>query len=112
MIKNCVQNFVYLLESFIELYAMKKLYKSILFAIIFLSPFLAFSQSAAKNDKEQEPKSTRSQRKSAKKEWKDRRRSDRAEKKKIKDHHKRLQTKEVRKRMKKDKKKARKNDHH
>jgi hypothetical protein len=55
---------------------------------------------------EQSLKSKRKQRKADKKEWKEERRNKRAEEKKIKNHHKRIQTKEVRKRMKRSKQKA------
>lgn len=91
---------------------MSKIYKRIiLFAVLFM-PLIAFAQEAAKTDKEQQPKTTRAQRKEAKKMWKEKRRNERAEKKKIKEHHKRIQTKEVRKRMKKDRKTAIRNNQH
>ncbi|MBL7891078.1 MAG: hypothetical protein JNL63_00500 [Bacteroidia bacterium] len=91
---------------------MSKIFKHIVLLSLFFLPLLAFSQEAAKTDKEQQPKTTRAQRKEAKKMWKEKRRNERAEKKKIKEHHKRIQTKEVRKRMKKDRKTAIRNNEH
>jgi hypothetical protein len=90
----------------------KKFYKRIILIAVFLLPLMAFAQEGAKKDKEQEPKTSRSQRREAKKQWKEQRRNERLEKKKIKDHHKRIQTKTVRKRMKSDKKEAQRNQDH
>ena len=62
--------------------------------------------------KDQSFKSKRKLRKADKKEWKEKRRNERAEKKKIRDYHKRIQTKDVRKRMKRSKGKAIRNNAH
>jgi hypothetical protein len=62
--------------------------------------------------KDQSFKSKRKLRKADKKKWKEDRRNERAEKKRIRDYHKRIQTKEVRKRMKRDKGKAIRNNTH
>ena len=51
-------------------------------------------------------KSEREKRRSDKKKWKEERRRKRAEEKAIRDHHKRIQTKEVNKRMRRSKRKA------
>ena len=56
--------------------------------------------------KDQSVKSKRKLRKADKKKWKEDRAAKRAEEKKIKAHHKRIQTKEVRKRMKRSKGKS------
>ena len=56
--------------------------------------------------KDQSIKSKRKLRKADKKKWKEDRAAKRAEEKKIKAHHKRIQTKEVRKRMKRSKGKS------
>ena len=57
-------------------------------------------------------KGKRKQRKADRKEWKQARKDKRAEEKKITAHHKRIQTKEVRKRMKRSKVKATRNHDH
>lgn len=61
---------------------------------------------------EQSIKSKRKLRKADKKKWKEDRRNKRAEEKRIRDHHKRLQTKDVRKRMKRSKGTAIRNNAH
>lgn len=61
---------------------------------------------------EQSIKSKRKLRKADKKKWKEDRRNKRAEEKKIRNHHKRIQTKTVRKRMKSNKGKALRNNAH
>ena len=91
---------------------LRKFYKRIILIAVFMLPLMTFAQEAAKKDKEQEPKTSRSQRREAKKQWKEQRRNERLEKKKIKDHHKRIQTKKVLKRMKADKKEAQRNQDH
>lgn len=86
---------------------MKKFYRYILLIAIFAVPMLAFSQGgAAKIPDQKEPIASHSQRSAAKRQWWEQRRNEWAEKKKIKDHAKRLQTKNVIKRMKKDRQKA------
>lgn len=62
--------------------------------------------------KDQSIKSKRKQRQADKKEWKEERKRKKAEEKMIRDHHKRIQTKEVRKRMKRSKKTALRNHDH
>lgn len=74
-----------------------------LFITLFIST-VGFAQAAKENNNQ--PASTRAQRKEGRRVFKENRRIKRDEAKKIKQHHKRLQTKEVRKRMKKDKKKS------
>jgi hypothetical protein len=61
---------------------------------------------------EQTLKSKRKQRQAEKRKWKEDRKNKRLEEKKIRDHHKRIQTKEVRKRMKRSKQKAQYNRDH
>ena len=84
---------------------MRTIYKRIILLCVFLLPLMALGQEAAKTEKQQEPKATRSQRRAAKAQWKEQRRNERAEKKKIKEHSK-IQSKKVRRRTKKDKQKA------
>jgi Skp family chaperone for outer membrane proteins len=91
---------------------MKKHYKQLLVFVVLMLPVLAFSQGAApkggssKLSDQKEPITSHAQRSAAKRQWWEQRRNEWAEKKKIKDHAKRLQTKDVLKRMKKDRKKA------
>ena len=69
----------------------------------------SFSQdnpSEGKTEKKNDVVSARTKRKKAKAEWKEKRNLDRADRKAIRAHEKALQTKTVRKRMKKDRKKA------
>ena len=61
---------------------------------------------------EQSMKSKRKLRKADRKEAKEKRKAEKAERKKVRDYHKRLQTKEVRKRMKRNKGKAIRNNTH
>jgi hypothetical protein len=95
---------------------MKKYCKPILLpvtflALIFFFPMFGFSQEAAsKKEQQQEPKSSWAQRREGKKQWKEQRKNDFEEKKKIKDHAKRLQTKKTLRRMKDDKNKAERNN--
>ena len=55
---------------------------------------------------------TKAQKEEAKKKWKDARKRDYLEERIYKKHHKRIQTKEVQKKMKKSKKKALKHNTH
>ena len=84
--------------------------------IILLVCFVSFSQNPCLAQEGGPPKtsikSKRKQRKEDKKKWKEERRKKRAEEKMIRDHHKRIQTKEVRKRMKRSKKVAQRNHDH
>ncbi|MES2566038.1 MAG: hypothetical protein V4565_04195 [Bacteroidota bacterium] len=92
---------------------MRILFYFILF--IFLQNTCIAQESGGKSDppkKDQSLKSKRKLRKADKKKWKEDRRNKRAEEKKIRDHHKRIQTKTVQKRMKKSKGKAIRNNTH
>lgn len=86
---------------------LRLVFSLLLFAFISNS---AFSQDGGgPPKKDQSIKSKRKLRKADRKKWKETRSAERAEKRKIKAHHKRLQTKEVRKRMKRSKVKAQRN---
>ena|ERR1700752_80245 len=84
--------------------------------IILLFCFVSFAQNDCLAQEGGPPKtsikSKRKQRKEDKKKWKEERRKKRAEEKMVRDHHKRIQTKEVRKRMKRSKKVAQRNHDH
>lgn len=82
---------------------------SIFFISILQNPSVA-QENAGPPKKDQSLKSKRKLRKEDKKKWKEARRNKRAEEKKIKEYHKRLQTKEVRKRMKRSKKTSMRNN--
>lgn len=82
-------------------------FKRIIFLFLILSfstPF--FAQDKGTGPPERSIKSERKLRKMDRAEAKERRRKERAERKAIKAHHKRIQTKKVRKRMKQSKKTA------
>ncbi len=85
-------------------------------SIIFLFCFLTITPNPCTAQEGGPPKtsikSKRKQRKEDKKKWKEERRKKRAEEKMIRDHHKRIQTKEVQKRMKRSKKIAQRNHDH
>jgi len=79
-----------------------------IFFILFISA-PAFSQdnaSGTKTEKKNDVESRKIKRKKAKAEWKARREKERGTRHAIKSHEKRLQTKETRKRMKRDRAKA------
>lgn len=82
---------------------MKSLSGKILLLFICLLPLSAISQEAPKD---KAPATSRVQRKAAKKKWKEQRKMEMEQKKAVKQHHKRIQTKETRKRMRKEKKKS------
>ena len=82
-----------------------KLIFSFLLICIFQSTVIA-QDGGGPPKKDQSIKSKRKLRKADKKKWKEDRAAKRAEEKKIKAHHKRIQTKEVRKRMKRSKNKS------
>jgi hypothetical protein len=84
---------------------MKSLSRKIAFLLIILFPLGGMAQEAAK-EKDKAPATSRVQRKAAKKKWKDQRKMEMEQKKAVKQHHKRLQTKETRKRMKREKRKS------
>ncbi len=86
----------------------------LLFVLLgFIFPFDAMSQNEGGPPKANTSiKSKRKKRKEDKRRWKEERRNKRAEEKKIRDHHKRIQTKSVRKRMKRNKGVAQRNHDH
>lgn len=77
----------------------------ILITLLF-SVLQAFPQGGGTGPKEKSFKSERKQRKLDRQEARERRRKERAERKAVKAYHKRLQTKQVRKRMKRNRHKA------
>jgi hypothetical protein len=82
---------------------------------LFISASCFSQEGAAKPEKATHEQSFKSKRKMAKadrKDAKERRKAKKAEEKKIRNHHKRIQTKEVRKRMKNSKGKAIRNNSH
>lgn len=82
-------------------------FRKLILVLICLAPLMAVAQEPKQGaDKGQSPATTRAQRKKLKKKWKEDRRIERDEKKAIKEHHKRLQTKETLKRMKRERKKG------
>lgn len=87
-----------------------------LFKLILLFCFISVTHYPCQSQEAGPPKtsikSKRKQRKEDKKKWKEERRKKKAEEKMIRDHHKRIQTKEVRKRMKRSKKVAQRNHDH
>src|ERR1017187_2725251 len=86
---------------------MKKSPRYVFVLIVLLGPLFAFSQGgSAKLSQQKDPITSHAQHRAAKRQWWENRRNAWAEKKKIKDHSKRLQTKDVLKRRKKDRKKA------
>lgn len=78
----------------------------LLFGLSFFSPLIAQTDNAGAGPKKPSIASERKKRKAARKEAKEQRRKERAERKAIKAYHKRLQTKEVRKRMKRNRNKS------
>ena len=87
---------------------MQHIYKLIIVLLLAFLPSYTFSQTAEK--KEGQPKSSNAQKREARKKWVLQRKIERDEKKKIKQHDKHLQTKKTLRRMKKDKKKAQRNN--
>ncbi len=84
---------------------MKTFFRKIILLFICLAPFVISAQEAApKSDKA--PATTRAQRKKAKQKWKENRKAEMDQKKAVKAHHKSIQSKETRKRMKREKRKA------
>jgi|SRR3954462_633571 hypothetical protein len=82
-------------------------FRRLILLLICLAPLMTVAQEQKPAaDKGQSPSTTRAQRKKLKKKWKEERRIKRDEKKAVKDHHKRIQTKETRKRMKAERKKG------
>jgi hypothetical protein len=84
---------------------MKRFYRKLILLLVCFLPLAGLAQDAAK-EKQKAPSTSRAQRKAAKKKWKEQRRADIDQKKAVKQHHKRLQTKETRKRMKQEKRRS------
>ncbi len=84
---------------------MNTILRKIILFLICLMPFFVIAQEQ-KSEKNKAPASTRAQRKSAKHKWKEGRKIEKEQKKAIKEHHKRIQTKETRKTMRKQKRKG------
>lgn len=80
-------------------------FRKLIFLLICLAPLMSTAQEQKPKEKGA-PASSRAQRKKAKAKWKEERKLERDQKKAVKDHHKRLQTKETRKRMKAERKKG------
>lgn len=80
--------------------------KKILLPLILILPIALFAQDNSGNSEQQKTPTSRAQRKLAKQKWKEERAKKRDDRKMVKQHHKRLQTKTVQKRMKKNKKKS------
>lgn len=88
-------------------FSKRTFFRKLILVMICLVPLAAIAQEAKQGtDKGQSPASTRAQRKKLRKKWKEDRRIERDEKKAIKEHHKRIQSKETLKRMKKERKKG------
>ncbi|MBI4931576.1 MAG: hypothetical protein HY841_12475 [Bacteroidetes bacterium] len=87
---------------------MKILIQLSFFFLIFVSiPVIAQDKGTdTKTEKKNDVESARMKRKKAKAEWKAKRKQDRGDKKAVRQHEKRLQTKATRKRMHKDQRKA------
>jgi hypothetical protein len=85
--------------------AMKSLYKKLILLFICFLPLTMLAQEQAK-EKDKAPATSRAQRKAAKKKWKEHRKIEMDQKKAVKQHHKRIQSKDTRKRMKKEKKRS------
>lgn len=84
-------------------------FRKLIVLLICMAPLITVAQEAKPGaDKGQSPATTRAQRKKLKKKWKEERRIERDEKKAVKEHHKRIQSKETLKRMKKERKKGEK----
>jgi hypothetical protein len=80
------------------------------FVLLLFFSFSSFGQPEAKAPSKQAEQKKRAIRKAERKEAKERRRIEKEERKAIKAYHKRLQTKQVRKRMKKSRKTAIRNN--
>lgn len=82
-----------------------KFLKYILFLLVLISSVEIVAQEAAPK-KSESPATTRAKRKKAKQKWKEQRKIEMEQKKAVKQHHKRIQTKETRKRMKRERRKS------
>jgi hypothetical protein len=78
----------------------------LLFFLFASVPVFAQDNTSSKEEKKNEVISAKMKRQKAKKEWKEKRNKERADKKAVRDHEKRLQTKATRKRMHRDQRKA------
>lgn len=85
---------------------MKPFIKRVIFLLIFLAPLTIHAQEQAKKEDNKAPASSRVQRRAARLKWKKERRAEMDDKKAVKEYHKRLQTKQTLKRMKREKKKS------
>lgn len=85
---------------------MKKFSSKIILLLICLLPLASFTQEAAPKDKA--PATSKAHKKAAKQKWKEQRKLEKDQKKAVKQHHKRIQTKETRKNMHKEKRKGEK----
>ncbi len=97
----------------LKLFSTKMKFKRLIYFILllnFVTPVIAQDNKKGTGPKEQSVKSERKVRKELRREAKERRRKERAEKKAVKAYHKRLQTKKVRKRMKRSKNTAKLNN--
>ncbi|MCW3103645.1 MAG: hypothetical protein JWO09_2085 [Bacteroidetes bacterium] len=83
---------------------MKSLSRKLILIFICLLPLGLAAQEAPA--KEKAPATSRVQKKAAKKKWKEQRKMEMDQKKAVKQHHKRIQTKETRKRMKQEKRRS------
>ncbi len=84
---------------------MKTFVRTIILIFICLMPVIVSAQETKKST-DNAPVANRTQRKKAKQKWKEDRIIERDNKKAIKEHHKRLQTKKTLKEMKKEKRKG------
>ena len=91
---------------FLSKLAYMKIFLKLFLLLFFFISVPAFSQDGGKESKKNEVENRKAKRKKAKAEWKARREKERGEKNAVKSHEKRLQTKETRKRMKKNRQKA------
>ena len=82
---------------------MRTISKKLFFLFICFLPLVSLSQEAPKD---KAPATSRAQRKAAKQKWKEQRKIDMQQKKAVKQHHKRIQTKKTRKEMRKERKKG------
>ena len=83
---------------------MKTFFHKSILLLICLMPLAVTAQEAKSKDKA--PASTRAQRKAAKQKWKEERQAEMEQKKAVKAHHKRIQTKQTRKQMRREKRKS------
>jgi hypothetical protein len=87
---------------------MKRLFRLVFLLFLVISPG-AFAQEAPPP---KTPGTSKAQRKAARKKWKEQRKQERMERKMVKKKQKQLQTKKTYRRMKRDKRKALRNNQH